>query len=326
MHACSIGMFRHTQTLRAIEYYKKGATKKMNEYPWHRKVVKPAQLKPRAAPTFVLDDPNRKTYAFDLMSSRTFDTTIADGANIFANIQAEKPDNVSSQKDFRQTQAPHWSQRQRPTHFIAFRVPKTSSLLSNVASYHRDVADTVSTASLTPLLTPLSRLHLTAAVFTLKDPEREVPMVRDVMDAVLKKQGPMSLEFRGLSTFSNGRVVFINPTTEKEFQQLILRIRQIRWGLYNLGIDIKGNPYDDFTPHVTLAKMTPRLRNEFIARDGVRLDTVPLRLWNPVRNDDFGSSMFSNIVLCQMKGQNEAGDFWCTAHEIELTGKRKIVL
>lgn len=206
-------------------------------------------------------------------------------------------------REVRQTEVPTWSRQVRPTHFLSLRLPERNGLTGRV----REVRDAILFAhqGMESLFVPLPKLHLTLGVLTLPETNRDQALqaVRDCVEEVCcaECKQPLRLSFRGLGTFSFGRVLFAQCTAEGHFTSLDNAVRRIRKDLGGgLGIDVKGNPYDSYVPHVTIAKIRARQREEFGQR-------IPIEVWAPYQHHDFGAVTFSQLDLCDMKGQGENG-------------------
>jgi hypothetical protein len=86
---------------------------------------------------------------------------------------------------------------------------------------------------------------------------------RNALYAQYDAQGrfaPLTIRFNGLGTFDDGRVVFARASADHDFQRLAAAVRSLRRALYDAGADIKGNPDDEFTPYVTVAKVGDKAR------------------------------------------------------------------
>lgn len=121
----------------------------------------------------------------------------------------------------------------------------------------------------------------------------------------------LHLRFSGLGTFSDGRVLFARCLAENDFSQLDRVVRAVRHYLGSrLGLDVKGNPYDGFVPHVTLGKIRKHQK-------GIVGEAFPPSLWADYQFNDFGDVHFSQVDLCRMRWErnsSEAGSITPALH------------
>lgn len=114
-----------------------------------------------------------------------------------------------------------------------------------------------------------------------------------------ERSNGLHLRFSGLGTFSQGRVLFARCAAEKDFNKLDRIVRAARHYLGSrLGLDIKGNPYDGFVPHVTLGKIRKH-------QEGIIGKTFSPSLWSDYQFADFGDVHFKQLDLCQMRRKHE---------------------
>lgn len=113
-----------------------------------------------------------------------------------------------------------------------------------------------------------------------------------------KRSEGLHLRFSGMGTFSQGRVLFARCLAEKDFRKLDDIVRAVRHYLCcRLGVDVKGNPYDGFVPHVTLGKIRKH-------QEGIVGNTFPPSFWADYQFSDFGDIHFNRIDLCLMRGKS----------------------
>lgn len=217
----------------------------------------------------------------------------------------------------RQTVAPAWSQRVRPTHFLSLPLPARCTLRVRVKAMHD--AMVFADQRVEPLLVPAAKLHVTLGVMTLSGEvvehadgagaartEPPAALLASIHDCVSQAthdlcKEPLQLRFRGLGTFSQGRVLFTRCVSEAHFTALDHLVRRIRKDVgLGLGVDMKGNPHDSYVPHVTVAKVRPSQQAEFGRK-------VPLSMWAEHQHSDFGDVTFNQVDLCDMKGQRADG-------------------
>ena len=202
----------------------------------------------------------------------------------------------------RQTQAPYWSQQRRPTHFLSLRVPDSSILKRQFLAFHeiteRDMPQYL------PLLVPKEKLHVTLAVMSIDNEDESVDQIEDMLMRELGNVDPFTLRFHGLGTFQDGRVVFARIQSELSSYRLDKHVTNMRKRMaLDFGIDVKGNPYDNFIPHATWAKVSKKAKESL----GHNLREVPRELFDPQAYDDLGTVTFDTVELCSMKGAGEDG-------------------
>ncbi|KPA84568.1 hypothetical protein ABB37_01102 [Leptomonas pyrrhocoris] len=224
----------------------------------------------------------------------------------------------------RQTQAPAWSQRVRPTHFLSLPLPARCTLRVRVKEMHD--AMIFADQHVESLLIPVARLHVTLGVMTVgngvdaaaesqedateaavaSSVKSSADLLASIHDCVGQAaheicKEPLQLRFRGLGTFSHGRVLFARCITEAHFSTLDHLVRRIRKDVgLGLGVDMKGNPHDSYVPHVTVAKIRPSQQAEFGHQ-------IPMTMWASHQHDEFGDVTFDKVDLCAMKGQGKDG-------------------
>ncbi|KPI88967.1 hypothetical protein ABL78_1933 [Leptomonas seymouri] len=223
----------------------------------------------------------------------------------------------------RQTEAPAWSQRVRPTHFLSLPLPARCTLRVRVKEMHD--AMIFSDQHVRPLLIPTAKLHVTLGVMSVdngagaaaesqegskrvavtngRSPADLLASIQDCVDQATRDicKEPLQLRFRGLGVFGHGRVLFSRCISEAHFSTLDNLVRRIRRDVgLGLGVDMKGNPHDSYVPHVTVAKIRPSQRTEFGRQ-------VPMSIWINHQHHDFGDATFNKIDLCAMSGQGKDG-------------------
>ncbi|EPY38417.1 hypothetical protein AGDE_05512 [Angomonas deanei] len=153
------------------------------------------------------------------------------------------------------------------------------------------------------VLIPTAKLHVTLAVLTVPSgaETEKVPLIADIIKDASEKicKEPLKLRFRGLGTFSNGRVLFARCVAEEHFTTLDQLVRRVRRDIgQQLNVDVKGNPHDSYIPHITVAKIRPSQKEAFGSR-------LPLSMWADFQHQDFGDVTFDEIQLCNMKGKGK---------------------
>ncbi|CCW62732.1 unnamed protein product [Phytomonas sp. EM1] len=203
----------------------------------------------------------------------------------------------------RQTETPGWSRRIPPTHFISLRLPPRNALTGRVEAMRGSILFTHS--HMEPLFIPIPRLHVTLCVMSI-DPKHKDDLLRVVGEILHEAclsvpRNPLRLRFRGLGTFGQGRVLFARCITEGDFTSLDALVQRIRRELgVGLRIDIKGNPFDTYVPHLTIAKIRPSHIPEFGNK-------IPITVWSKYQHHDFGDVTFNTVDLCSMTGYAEDG-------------------
>lgn len=115
------------------------------------------------------------------------------------------------------------------------------------------------------------------------------------------RDGGLQLHFAGLGTFARGRVLFARCAADRDFHALDRLVRALRYRLgVGLGLDVKGNPHDSYVPHITLAKIRPK-QTKIVG------PTFPPSVWSDYQFEDWGDTTFTQLDLCEMKGDSETG-------------------
>lgn len=204
-------------------------------------------------------------------------------------------------RELRQTEPPHWSAAKRPTHFLSLRMPANSNIAYIAQIIQKHVFD--EHREYMPLLIPIPRLHLTMSVMTCAD-DAQIAKAGEIVTSVLEdlKPPPFTLAFQGLGTFARGRVVVARVAAEKDSVRLEETVKRIRAALLNEGgIDIKGNPFDSYVAHVTVAKVRPK------HEEALGIKVVPPVMYRPFVEETFGNHTFSTVDLCAMQGSQDDG-------------------
>jgi 2'-5' RNA ligase len=212
----------------------------------------------------------------------------------------------------RSMEIPHWQQERRPTHFLALRIPQKSSVVAQVRGLHkiteRDIID------LLPYLTPVEKLHVTLSLVTVDDEAAALPKMIDSMEKVFGSESRFNLHFCNLGVFHEGRVVFIKTFADREQYRLDSKVIECRKDLaFRQKLEVKGNPYNNFVPHVTIAKVTKKTQEKF----GSNARVVPRELYDPYAYEDFGQVTLPTLELCSIKGEGTEG-YYRVLHSIQL--------
>jgi 2'-5' RNA ligase len=233
--------------------------------------------------------------------------------------------NMLNSGDVRQTTPPPWSARARPTHFIAMRLPAQCTLRTSIEALQGDVADSFTLSHWHAAFVPPARLHLTLAVMTVpsaSSSDAAAPLPGDAIAAhrsafderQLRAVEAISREHfaawrqatrgRGfvlrantIGFFDDHRVAFARLANDHDYVPLNEAVRALRRHLAEAGVDVKGNPHDDFIPHVTIAKVSQKLARERFG--GQR--RLPTALFAHAQWDDLGAAAFREVGLCTMK-------------------------
>lgn len=241
----------------------------------------------------------------------------------------------------RQAEPPAWSAKQRPTHFLSLKVPARCGF----RTITREMWNTVlfSHPQVEQLVIPPEKLHVTLGVLSIPTPsssssssagavssgaaaeergDADVDETRVIIERIRREvvlavsnelqrqptpqQGPgtcrgLQLHFSGLGTFSKGRVLFARCAADRDFYTLDRLVRALRYRLgVGLGLDVKGNPHDSYVPHITLAKIRP-------TQTKVIGEVFPPSVWADYQFEDWGDTTFTQLDLCEMKGDKETG-------------------
>ena len=121
-------------------------------------------------------------------------------------IWGDRRDGIMTSAEVRQTTPPPWSEMQRPTHFVAMKLPKHSATMMAVERLHVDTEQAYS--KYMPLFVPREKLHLTLSVVTLTDPETQLKKLNDIVTEAAPLLRKTTLHFDGLGTFGRGRVLW----------------------------------------------------------------------------------------------------------------------
>lgn len=190
--------------------------------------------------------------------------------------------------------------RGRPTHFLALRLPERCTLRSQAAKLHEEIV--FSHPRHSAVLVQPARLHVTLSTFQL-DESSIGQSSKFVINSAFNSFGKTAfrLQFRGMGTFDNGRVVFARVHSCSEAYRLDLAVRNFRSSVTaSQMVRLNSNSQDGFVPHVTLAK----IRSDQIAEFG---RNIPISLWCDFQHHNFGDVSFNQIDLCEMKGDAATG-------------------
>ncbi|CCW70564.1 unnamed protein product [Phytomonas sp. Hart1] len=230
------------------------------------------------------------------------DASVVEEADVQSRYRRELRTSFTT-GETRQTATPEWSRRIPPTHFIALRLPPQNVITGRVEAMMNAILFTHS--HMESLFIPIPRLHVTLGVMSIAEEHQEdilkatSELLQEACRSVAGK--PLRLRFRGLGTFSQGRVLFVRCITEGNFTTLDTLVRRIRKDLgVGLRIDMKGNPFDTYVPHLTVAKIKPGHVQEFGNK-------IPITVWSNYQHHDFGDVTFDSLDLCSMFGYAKDG-------------------
>lgn len=241
----------------------------------------------------------------------------------------------------RQVSPAAWSAAKRPTHFFSLPLPVKCGMRSMMKQMKENVL--FSYPKLEPLFIPDTQLHVTLSVFSLPSSftKDDLAHLKSSVSQLVARQHPSStsssragifstpytparmgndgapptspivLRFSGIGSFQHGRILFARCASEQGFNRLDLLVRKLRHHLgISMGIDVKGNPYESFVPHITLMKARPHhlsLLKDLGEEAKHSTSVIPHSLWCEYQFEDFGELAFRRIDLCEMKKDNENG-------------------
>lgn len=232
-------------------------------------------------------------------ASHVVDKRISDDAFKLANVQVGEGPQSRRFIEVRQTTPPHWSQRVKPTHFVSLPVAPTAPLVKTVAAFHNQVE--LMDEQWKAMLVPQNKLHLTVCVMSLSSPEEQLPLVAKAVQHFAETNAPFRMHFTRLGTFGKNRVLFAQPASNGDANRLSKSVKAFRMLMHDVGVDVKGNPHDDYVPHVTLAKVTREVK----ANLGIA--ELPPKMYAIATHDDMGTSTFSDVSVCNFREVDDEG-------------------
>eukprot|EP00124_Ichthyophonus_hoferi_P005418 Ihof_evm1s780 gene=Ihof_evmTU1s780 len=142
----------------------------------------------------------------------------------------------------------------RPTHFLALPM-----LSERIKRHMKTIQKSIVTQEpyLEPAMVNINRTHITLFVLNL-DTDEKIEMTRGIVRDIVKKacyrlQTTLALQVKGLKSFSYDRVLFMNVTQNHCVRTIESLVTDLYMALKEIGATI--GPLD-FTPHVTVAKMS----------------------------------------------------------------------
>ncbi|KHJ46896.1 hypothetical protein D918_02435 [Trichuris suis] len=198
--------------------------------------------------------------------------------------------------------------KKQPNYFIAFRI-KNQTILERLEAVQDCVTKKVKLPK--SALVSLKKAHITLAVLRLD----EVHCLHDARSALHKAAKEMaerdlsiSLEFQGLGSFS-GHVLFARVAKNDSFAKLLWIRECLVKSFRDVGISLTD---DNFSPHLTVAKLTYVSKKEAKKRLKIKLED-----FNDMSETHFGTEIVESIQLLKMKSCEEDG-FYACAEEIPL--------
>ena len=248
------------------------------------------------------------SYWLSIRNARRADDRFAPMTTVDYTLQASRPsdDNIMRVPELRQVLVPPGQQQVRPTHFLAIRVPRTSECfgtLESLCTHWRNVHPEMLDYAISP-----AKWHLTMGVMALSqdDPTQELQKIGDTLRIVAAEIPKHAVRLHGLGTFGGGRVLFSKVHADEGFHLLRRLALQCRRRLGEHGINVIGNALDDYTPHVTVAKIKRGQAPPPSPAPKPTPQMSPLT-YAEYQHSEFGSLAVSRVDVCAMRGAGEDG-------------------
>ncbi|KHJ46898.1 protein disulfide isomerase [Trichuris suis] len=179
--------------------------------------------------------------------------------------------------------------KKQPNYFIAFRI-KNQTILERLEAVQDCVTKKVKLPK--SALVSLKKAHITLAVLRLD----EVHCLHDARSALHKAAKEMaerdlsiSLEFQGLGSFS-GHVLFARVAKNDSFAKLLWIRECLVKSFRDVGISLTD---DNFSPHLTVAKLTYVSKKEAKKRLKIKLED-----FNDMSETHFGTEIVESVDVC----------------------------
>ena len=179
-----------------------------------------------------------------------------------------------------------------PNYFIS--IPINDDLIRfNFNKLSTDIAE--SSPEISELLVPVSSLHITLCTMRI-DTAEELATVSKVLESIkdkLEECLPINLNFKDFGVFFN-KVLHIKCNCEIEKLRKVKDL--ILDNLRSKNINLAGNYYD-FTPHLTVLKITSKFSSK--GKDNLN-DFIDVNLLERYEDLEFGAQNVTEFQLCKM--------------------------
>ncbi|GFR63000.1 A-kinase anchor protein 7 isoform gamma [Elysia marginata] len=198
--------------------------------------------------------------------------------------------------------------------------PKSANKIHSTAKEVQEKVLEASEVDISSTRIEPATFHITLMVMHLED---EAAVKR--AEETLEKIGPIlaskfgdtdvTVEFKGLSVFGGGRVVFTPPQPSAGLDSLKSIAEEAAMVMKENGIHSTDRENKVFHPHLTLFKFKD---DKHLFKQGIR--KIKESLYAPFKEEHFGFQKISSIQLCQMGEKREDGYY---AVNKEITWGRK---
>ena len=185
--------------------------------------------------------------------------------------------------------------RTRPTHFLSLTVTKPN-ITGAIANVQREMSLMIKPLAVAVVPDPKHMSLSLLSVDTTTHPDAE-SRAFEVLQDVAASMRTVFIRFRGLGVFRQGEVLFVKTSPDLDFGMLHEFTMVLRRAMSTAGAGIRliGNPHDNYTPYLTIAKTRP---------DHAFLE-IPMQSYVVFATMEFGEESFSKIV---MHRRPEAGE------------------
>ncbi|KAI9091900.1 kinase A anchor protein [Phlyctochytrium arcticum] len=214
----------------------------------------------------------------------------------------------SARPNFHQRGKSHRPRRpQRPNHFLSLRLDD-SKLQAELKAFYQYVHITHPNSR--PFLIAPEQSHITLLLMHL-DSQASIDTAIDSLESAGKALESLipplpELTFRGVGTFSNGRVIYSKPVEDGGMRTLRSVVEVLTRTYAHAGCNLVGNrPY--WNPHCTLMKS-----------QDVETASIDAGVWEPFMDHAWGTSVVDKIELCSMLAPKAADGYYATLASLDL--------
>ncbi|OZJ06407.1 hypothetical protein BZG36_00661 [Bifiguratus adelaidae] len=209
--------------------------------------------------------------------------------------------------------------RLTPNYFLSVRL---EGLASRTVAFREHVNTRF--PQFAPLLNDSSTYHLTLCVMHLPDDiaidaaRHKLRLSHKLLQEYYPDKTPQ-LEFKGIGTFSEGRVVYVPPVvnaTTERFLDFVRAIRKVNLAGVQPLPTAHDNGEEDIQLHATLMKIKGRFYVKSTDRRTV-CKVIPSNVWQDFIDYDFGEYSLKTIELCSMLDPKEADGYYRSLESID---------
>ncbi|RUS79038.1 hypothetical protein EGW08_013195 [Elysia chlorotica] len=195
--------------------------------------------------------------------------------------------------------------RKSPNYFVAVQI--TDPQIHSIAKEIQEKILAASEVDISSTKIDPATFHITLMVMHLESEEavRRAEEALEKLGQILGSKLPDTepvVEFKGLSVFGGGRVVFTPPQPSPGLDSLTSIAEETVIQMKENGIYSTDHDNKVFRPHLTLFKFKD---NKQLFKQGIR--KIRESLYAPFREQQFGFQKVSSIQLCQMGEKREDG-------------------